>query len=347
MTRPLLLSISAGLALLMSAACQGVIDGASSDEPGNGAGGGLGPGGGSGLPGSGGSSGGNGNGSGGATGMIVVGSSGGTSGGSCTTGALPATIQAMLNNTCIACHGRPPALGVPESLTGYADLIARAASDPTKTNAELSLARLQDNAKPMPPAPLSRASAADIAALQSWVAAGMPGGNCPDGGTTSGGSDGGAPVESAPLVDPFSAAPVCTSKRTWTAGNRGSGQMNPGMACIACHSRGEGPGSSIAGTLYPTAHEPDLCDGVSGTTGAQVMIVGADGQQVTLTPNGAGNFDYRGAVALPYKAKVVFMGRERAMISAQNSGDCNSCHTQTGAMAAGTTMKAPGRILLP
>jgi hypothetical protein len=38
---------------------------------------------------------------------------------------------------------------------------------------------------------------------------------------------------------------------------------------------------------------------------------------------------------------VTYMGRERAMVTMQTSGDCNSCHTQNGANAA------PGRIVLP
>jgi hypothetical protein len=46
-------------------------------------------------------------------------------------------------------------------------------------------------------------------------------------------------------------------------------------------------------------------------------------------------------VVTPFHAKVTYMGRERAMATAQTSGDCNSCHTQNG------TMSAPGRILLP
>ena len=37
----------------------------------------------------------------------------------------------------------------------------------------------------------------------------------------------------------------------------------------------------------------------------------------------------------------LYMGRERLMIAAQTSGDCNSCHTQAGASAA------PGRLLTP
>jgi hypothetical protein len=117
--------------------------------------------------------------------------------------------------------------------------------------------------------------------------------------------------------------------------------MDPGKACIACHNSGEGPRFTLAGTVYPTGHEPDLCYGADGANGAMVVATGADGKVVTVLPNATGNFTYAGALALPYRAKVVFMGRERVMAAAQTSGDCNACHTQTGAM------NAPGRILLP
>ena len=50
----------------------------------------------------------------------------------------------------------------------------------------------------------------------------------------------------------------------WTGGNRGSADMNPGRACITCHSTMNGPSLTIAGTVYPTAHEPDLCNGANG-----------------------------------------------------------------------------------
>jgi hypothetical protein len=93
--------------------------------------------------------------------------------------------------------------------------------------------------------------------------------------------------------------------------------------------------------VYPTAHEPDSCNGGSAATLAQIVITGADGKVITLTPNAAGNFSYAGALAKPYKAKVTSMGRERAMIATQTSGDCNSCHTASGAMMA------PGRVMLP
>jgi len=118
--------------------------------------------------------------------------------------------------------------------------------------------------------------------------------------------------------------------------------MQPGMACIACHAMGgEAPRFALAGTIFPTAHEPDACNGGPLAAMARVVITGADGKAITLTPNAAGNFSYQGALATPYTAKVTSMGRERAMIAMQTSGDCNSCHTETG------TMMAPGRIMLP
>ena len=117
--------------------------------------------------------------------------------------------------------------------------------------------------------------------------------------------------------------------------------MNPGMACISCHKSGEGPNFSIAGTVYPTGHEPDRCNSAIGTAGASVVIIGADGKMTTLTPNAVGNFSSNTAIKTPYQAKVTYQGRERLMMTPQSSGDCNSCHTQNGSMSA------PGRITVP
>ncbi len=67
--------------------------------------------------------------------------------------------------------------------------------------------------------------------------------------------------------------------------------MNPGMPCKRCHASEDGPGSSIAGTVYATVHEPDLCNGAGSSSGAKIVIApGADGRLLTLVPNGAGNF---------------------------------------------------------
>ena len=79
-----------------------------------------------------------------------------------------------------------------------------------------------------------------------------------------------------------------------------------------------------------------------GTTGARVVVTGNNGTSVTLTPNSAGNFSSSTTLSPPYMAKVVnAVGVERVMSSTASSGDCNLCHTQTGASGA------PGRVTLP
>lgn len=151
--------------------------------------------------------------------------------------------------------------------------------------------------------------------------------------TTDAGNDGSAGT--APLA--------CTSGTQWTGGDRGSSRMHPGRACIACHSVMAGPTFSVAGTVYPSAHEPPDCNGINGTTTpTQVIITDKDGNELKLPVNSAGNF-YLAAVpvAAPYAAKVMQGTKERAMVQHQTSGDCNSCHTETGADGA------PGRIMAP
>jgi hypothetical protein len=112
--------------------------------------------------------------------------------------------------------------------------------------------------------------------------------------------------------------------------------MRPGIGCKSCHS------FTIAGTVYPTAHEPMNCNGVNGSTGVRVVITGANGTTVTLTPSAAGNFYSNAAVTAPYTAKITnTAGGARAMVMMQSTGDCNSCHSQNGANGA------PGRIMAP
>jgi hypothetical protein len=165
--------------------------------------------------------------------------------------------------------------------------------------------------------------------------------NGAEGGSTSDGGTSGNPGN-----DPFTAAAKCTSMKMWTGGTTGSADMEPGMACASCHTIGGKATKApfdIAGTVYPSAHEPDLCNGDSTAT---IIITDAKGADHMFTANAAGNFYNKsflgvGGIAMPYKAKVMVGGKTRAMVASQMNGDCNSCHTQTG------TMSAPGRILLP
>lgn len=200
---------------------------------------------------------------------------------------------------------------------------------------------------------LAPSSIAVVVALAAAAACGgtsvtsVPGSS---GGTTDGGADDrSAACDPEPCADedagtdPFGGPTLCTSGTTWTRGDLGAASMHPGAACITCHDQSnQAPSFTIAGTVFPTAHEPDDCNGASGTTsGAQIVITDANGKVTTIAVNSVGNFYAQASVALPFRAKVVVGTRQRAMFGSQKSGDCNACHTEKGANSA------PGRIVLP
>ena len=148
--------------------------------------------------------------------------------------------------------------------------------------------------------------------------------------------------------DPFAGPAVCTSEHTRSINESEGPEMGPGRACVSCHadsnnSTGEGdaPIFAFAGTVYPSAHEPDDCV-AAASEGAEIEITDANGKVYSQTANASGNLylDDPG-FTYPYRARVHYQGRYRSMLAAQTVGDCNSCHTQAGDLAA------PGRILLP
>ena len=252
-------------------------------------------------------------------------------------GAIPCDVEAVLADRCSGCHGTTPTNAAPQALVTWADLRHPSAVDPTMTYAQRALIRMQDAKNPMPPiSPVGPVSAAGIAAFDTWIKGGQAIGDC------------------APY-DPFAGASVCTTNATWDYGDSGATGMHPGVACINCHmDRPRAPQLLIGGTVYSTGHEPDDCaGGLPANNGATVVITGADKKvqtiKVLMTSNTklvppSGNFyleTFGHSLALPYTAKVVFNGKERAMNTAQMSGDCNSCHTELG------DMNAPGRIVLP
>lgn len=166
-------------------------------------------------------------------------------------------------------------------------------------------------------------------------------------GSTSGASGSGSDSASGSGTG---GADMCSSKVYWTMGDLESPLMHPGRACLDCHSQQVGEDVAnmlaVAGTVYPTAHEPDECNGVNASAGVvTVQITTADAKVLTLPVNGAGNFMYdqleNGPIMFPITAKVLRGGKEMVMASPQMSGDCNSCHTEAG------TNGAPGRILAP
>lgn len=171
--------------------------------------------------------------------------------------------------------------------------------------------------------------AEDTAVIEKWVAAGMPKTGC----ATSTGT-----LPTTP--SPFDTATTCTSNARWILGDNGKALMHPGGACNACHrKKGERTIYTAAGTIYPTAHEPDECIGVRSA--ASVLVTDANGRQVTLPVNASGNFVYTSPIAKPFKVAVAAGGKTRAMSAPVDDGDCNACHTEKG------DKKAPGRIMLP
>lgn len=173
----------------------------------------------------------------------------------------------------------------------------------------------------------------------------------PDGdGLIPSGFEPGPTPDPGPLPRGYSETPpagadaeACVTGQWWAQRDRESELMHPGGDCTSCHiSRREGPRFTIAGTIMADYNEAEDCRGIDGPV---VEIYGADGTLLeTLQTNSAGNFFSERAIPadqLPYRARVIYDGRVREMATPQSSGQCNSCHTATGANAA------PGRIVLP
>jgi mono/diheme cytochrome c family protein len=242
---------------------------------------------------------------------------------------MPCEVGALLSQYCLACHGSSPAGGAHKALSSISDLNAPYGGG--LTLAEEALARMRSSTSERMPPSGSRPSENEIAAFEAWVNAGQPESACD--------SDAGAAQPDLA----FSGGVVCTSNEYWTSGDHESPLMHPGRACIDCHTReDEGPNLTIAGTVFPTGHEPDDCNGASGQTeDIRIEVTDANGNVESLTPNRAGNFDSRGRLSFPITARVLYQGRVRAMLTPVDSGDCNSCHTTNGKESA------PGRIALP
>jgi hypothetical protein len=197
----------------------------------------------------------------------------------------------------------------------YADLLATAKEDPSKNEAQLSVARMQSTASPMPPAALnSPATPAEIATLENWIKAGYPGGSCATDGGTEGDS---GPTGAA--VNVFSGQPPFAPKT-------GPGSHNAGQNCLKCHAlaNGEAPEFMFAGTLYNGSGNP--------VVGAEIRVVDSTGTGYSVYTGPSGTFYKGGAkLAAPAHAGARDATQESLMISGVTSGGCSSCHcTGTG-----------------
>lgn len=276
---------------------------------------------------------------------------GGSGGGASTSSGntpsgMPCEVAEIVQAHCASCHGNPPTSAAKQSLLTPADWRAPSPTNPSRSNGEVSVERMSATESPMPPG--VHLDSALITVIADWVAAGMPEGNC----------------ETMNVDDPLlDADPICTSMDMWPAGEdevsgKDESEMFPGMPCIDCHSNPAkynfdegGRDFEIAGTVFPTGHEPDRCAGADGTnlTDLIVHIEDANGRTWDLRPNASGNFSIASRdaqVAFPYSAKVISKDGERAMSAKVDNGDCNICHTQNGSSGPNPMDPvAPGRIV--
>jgi hypothetical protein len=215
------------------------------------------------------------------------------------------------------------------ALVTRADLAANSALYPGTTVASRCVTRMQQSVAPMPPAPATVANSADITTMQNWIAAGMPSGAC---GSPDAGQTGPQPT-------------TCASNSFYVPNGDGSSRMDPGQACVACHTvQSQENAFFFMGTVFPAYHEQNNCY-APPVSGGTVEILDSTGVvRYTLAPNSAGNFfqsSYSAGLSLPYTARVTANGATLTMTTPQTSGDCNSCHTEQGSNGA------PGRIVWP
>lgn len=239
--------------------------------------------------------------------------------------ALPCDVREVAERACLPCHGDPVTSNASISLVARSDF-QRPSSVPGESVGARSAARLVDPARPMPPVVEPPLDAASIAVLTRWVEEGLPPGECG-------------------VIAPGPYPTTCASGLSWTDGDRADEDMNPGLACRACHQL-QAPDLAwfFMGTVFPAFHEADLCL-AQPPEGALVEILDSSGNvTMTLIPNGVGNFfsnSVASPVPVPYRARLVANGRSREMMTAQTDGDCNGCHTEQGAN------EAPGRLVWP
>ncbi len=111
----------------------------------------------------------------------------------------------------------------------------------------------------------------------------------------------------------------------------GSGYHNAGLACLECHN-GQEAGAPVF-TLGGTAYADEA--GTVPLVGATIIVIDGDGNVVKLPTQQNGNFYTQAQLSPPYITAVSQCPDNIQMVQNFSDGDCNSCHSGTG---------APGRV---
>jgi hypothetical protein len=196
---------------------------------------------------------------------------------------------------------------------------------------------MKSTTAPMPPPPAAAVSADEIATFEAWVNAKWPkGATC-----TTPPTDNDTPDAAGAPAGGGGQTSVCTSNTWWSGANQAAGVMRPGGPCLTCHQQRGGPAFTVAGTIFPTAHEPNDCNGAGPPPTLTVTITDGSNNVTKLTANAVGNFFSPAVLTPPFRVTVTDGTKTRSMKRTITAGDCNSCHTETGANGA------PGRIMAP
>lgn len=92
---------------------------------------------------------------------------------------IPCQVDTLLQNHCRGCHSAPPKNQAPMPLVSFDQLQAPSPSNANTPVYEAVAARIKDNARPMPPPPNARLTAAEIEVIDAWVESGaMTGSVC-------------------------------------------------------------------------------------------------------------------------------------------------------------------------
>jgi hypothetical protein len=82
---------------------------------------------------------------------------------------LPCEVQAIIGKNCATCHSNPTKFGAPIPFVTATDI---------RSAGQRVLARVEDDALPMPPPPNARLLDSEIKVLKDWIDAGAPAGAC-------------------------------------------------------------------------------------------------------------------------------------------------------------------------
>jgi hypothetical protein len=119
--------------------------------------------------------------------------------------------------------------------------------------------------------------------------------------------------------------------------------MTPGEDCNGCHRKGGNARAfTVSGTVFSHAdvYAPSNAVDSTGVAGVEVRVTDADGKQLSLQTNAAGNFYTAEPVRLPLITEIQRGAAIRHMSSSVTSGGCSSCHTEPPSGGA------PGRVFI-